>query len=622
MTDISRRRAMLLAAFAAAAPALAPDAAWAQTKDAALPTVWDLTALYPTPEAWTAEAKALEAALPGLARYKGKLGDSAATLKAAMQAISDLNRRGARLFVYATLKGDEDLQVAADQERRQLAQALVARFGEATAWVSPETLKIGRARLEDFIAADPGLAKFRFGLLDTVRQADHTLDAEGEAILAAAGNPLTGPRTIRSQLVAADIPWPTVTVAGKQVRLDQQGFTQARATVDRTERKMVMDTTFGTFKDFESSLGAALAAKVDGDLFNARQRRYPTALAAAVDGPNIPESVYRTLIAEANRGLPILHRYFDLRRRLLKLPDMGLWDIYPPVTKLDVKFDLATTRKTTIEALKPLGPDYGAIFADATSKPWVHVYPQRGKRGGAYVFGAAYDVHPYMLLNHTDNYDGLSTYAHEWGHAMHTLLAQKAQPYELAAYPTFTAEVASTVNEQLLVAHMVKGARTKEGKLFYLDRVCEMMRGTFYRQTMFAEFELAVHEVAEKGEALSGKRASAIYLDLLKRYHGPKVMIEDAYGAEWMLPGHFFDYTYYVYQYATSVTAASAFAELILKGGPKERDAYLGALKAGGSDYPGDVLERAGVDMTTPAPFRAMLAKFERTLDDMEKLIA
>ncbi|MBL8555992.1 MAG: hypothetical protein JNL41_17070, partial [Phenylobacterium sp.] len=334
MTDISRRRAMLLAAFAAAAPALAPDAAWAQTKDAALPTVWDLTALYPTPEAWTAEAKALEAALPGLARYKGKLGDSAATLKAAMQAISDLNRRGARLFVYATLKGDEDLQVAADQERRQLAQALVARFGEATAWVSPETLKIGRARLEDFIAADPGLAKFRFGLLDTVRQADHTLDAEGEAILAAAGNPLTGPRTIRSQLVAADIPWPTVTVAGKQVRLDQQGFTQARATVDRTERKMVMDTTFGTFKDFESSLGAALAAKVDGDLFNARQRRYPTALAAAVDGPNIPESVYRTLIAEANRGLPILHRYFDLRRRLLKLPDMGLWDIYPPVTKL------------------------------------------------------------------------------------------------------------------------------------------------------------------------------------------------------------------------------------------------------------------------------------------------
>lgn len=617
-TDFSRRQALLLAAFAAAAPGLAV----AQTKDAALPTVWDLTALYPTPEAWTAEAKALEAALPALTQYKGRLGESAATLKAALQAISDLNRRGARLFVYATLKGDEDLQVAVDQERRQLAQALVAKFGEATAWVSPETLKVGRQKIEAFVAADPGLAKFRFGLLDTLRQADHTLDEQGEAILAAAGNPLNGPRTIRGQLIAADIPWPTVTVGGEKIRLDQQGFTRARAATDRTERKMVFDTTFAAFKGFESSLGAALAAKVDGDLFNARQRKYPTALAAAVDGPNIPEAVYRTLIAEANRGLPILHRYFDLRRRLLKLPDMGLWDIYPPVTKLDVKFDLATTRKTVIEALKPLGPDYGALFADSTAKPWVHVYPQRGKRGGAYVFGAAYDVHPYMLLNHTDNYDGLSTYAHEWGHAMHTLLAQKAQPFELAAYPTFTAEVASTVNEQLLVAHMVKGARTREEKLFYLDRVCEMMRGTFYRQTMFAEFELAVHEVAEKGEALSGKRASAIYLDLLKRYHGPKVQIEDVYGAEWMLPGHFFDYTYYVYQYATSVTAASAFAELILKGGPKERDAYLGALKAGGSDYPVDVLKRAGVDMTTPAPFRAMLAKFERTIDDMEKLIA
>jgi oligoendopeptidase F len=205
---------------------------------------------------------------------------------------------------------------------------------------------------------------------------------------------------------------------------------------------------------------------------------------------------------------------------------------------------------------------------------------------------------------------------------MHTLLAQKAQPWELAGYPTFTAEVASTVNEQLLVAHMVKTAKTKPEKLFYLDRVCEMMRATFYRQTMFAEFELSIHETAEKGEALSGKRASAIYLDLLKRYHGPKVKIEDVYGLEWALPGHFFDYNFYVYQYATSVTAASAFAERILGGGPKERDAYLGALKAGGSDYPVDVLKRAGVDMTTPEPFRAMLGKFEKTLDEMEKLIA
>jgi oligoendopeptidase F len=616
MNDVSRRQALLLAAAAAFAPAAANAA------DAALPTVWDLTHLYPTPEAWEAERKAVEAALSGIASYKGRLGESAATLKAAMQLISDITKRVARLFVYATLKGDEDLQVAIDQERRQNAQALSAKLGEATAWTSPELLRVGRQTIEGFVKADPGLEKFRFGLMDTLRQAAHTLDDQGEALLAAASNPLQGPRNIRTQLVASDIPWPTVKVAGADIRLDQQGYTRARTAADRGERKMVFDTFFTAFKGFESSLGASLSAKVNGDIFNAKARKYESSLAAAVDGPNIPQAVYRTLIAEANRGLPILHRYFDLRRRLLGLSDMGYWDLYPPVTKLDARFDLATSRKLSLEAMKPLGPEYSATFADATSKPWVHVYPSRGKRGGAYVFGAAYDVHPYMLLNHTDNYEGLSTYAHEWGHAMHTLLAQKAQPWELAGYPTFTAEVASTVNEQLLVAHMVKTAKTKAEKLFYLDRVCEMMRATFYRQTMFAEFELAIHETSEKGEALSGKRASAIYLDLLKRYHGPKVKIEDVYGLEWALPGHFFDYNFYVYQYATSVTAASAFAERILGGGVKERDAYLGALKAGGSDYPVDVLKRAGVDMTTPEPFRAMLGKFEKTLDEMEKLIA
>jgi oligoendopeptidase F len=616
MNDVSRRQALLLAAAAAFAPGAANAA------DAALPTVWDLTHLYPTPEAWEAERKAVEAALSGIAAYKGRLGESAATLKAAMQLISDITKRVARLFVYATLKGDEDLQVAVDQERRQNAQALSAKLGEATAWTSPELLRVGRQTIEGFVKADPGLEKFRFGLMDTLRQAAHTLDDQGEALLAAASNPLQGPRNIRTQLVASDIPWPTVKVAGADVRLDQQGYTRARTAADRGERKMVFDTFFTTFKGFESSLGASLSAKVNGDIFNAKARKYESSLAAAVDGPNIPQAVYRTLIAEANRGLPILHRYFDLRRRLLGLSDMGYWDLYPPVTKLEARFDLATSRKLSLEAMKPLGPEYSVTFADATAKPWVHVYPSRGKRGGAYVFGAAYDVHPYMLLNHTDNYEGLSTYAHEWGHAMHTLLAQKAQPWELAGYPTFTAEVASTVNEQLLVAHMVKTARTKPEKLFYLDRVCEMMRATFYRQTMFAEFELAIHETSEKGEALSGKRASAIYLDLLKRYHGPKVKIEDVYGLEWALPGHFFDYNFYVYQYATSVTAASAFAERILGGGPKERDAYLGALKAGGSDYPVDVLKRAGVDMTTPEPFRAMLGKFEKTLDEMEKLIA
>jgi len=614
MTNPTRREALFLAAAAAAAPGLA-DAA-----EPALPTTWDLAHLYPNDAAWEAERQAVEAELPKLLGFKGKLGESAATLKAASEAISAVTRRQLRLFVYATLKADEDLGIAANQERRQVANALNAKVGEATSWVSPELLAVGAPKIEGFLKSDPGLARFRFGIEGTLRQAPHTLDDAGEALLAAAANPLNGPQTIRSQLVLTDVPWPEIEAAGQKVRLDLQGYSRTRANPDRAVRKQVFDTFFGAFKRYETSLGAALGAKVDGDMFNAKARKYPSSLAAAVDGPNVPEAVYRTLVAETNRGLPVLHRYFDVRRRLLGLPDMAYYDLYPPVTKLTTKFDLANSRRLSLEAMKPLGPEYAEAFARATSSPWVHVYPQKGKAAGAYVFGAAYDVHPYMLLNHNDDYESLSTYAHEWGHAMHTLLAQKAQPFELAGYPTFTAEVASTVNEQLLVAHMLKGAKTRDERLFYLDRTCEAIRGTFFRQTMFAEFELAIHETAEKGEPLSGKRLSAIYLDLLKRYHGPKVAVDDTYGVEWAYPQHFY-FNFYVYQYATSITAASAFAERILTGKAAERDAYLGVLKAGGSDYPVDVLKRAGVDMTTAEPYRAMLGKFSRTLDEMEKLL-
>ncbi len=616
MTQMRRREALLLAAAAMAAPGLARAAA-----EPALSTVWDLSDLYRSPEAWNADRALVQAALPGVRAFKGRLGEGAAVLKAALQAMSDVNRRLLRLFVYATLKGDEDLGSAVDQERRQVATSLMTQVGEATAWVNPEVLAVGAVKIKAALDADSGLGKFRFGLEDTLRLAPHVLDDAGEALLASAGDALSGPRTIRSQLVLSDIPWPQIEVAGKTVRLDGQGYSAARANPDRATRKKVFATYFGSFKTYESSLGAALAAKVQGDLFSARARKYSTALAGALNGPNIPEGVYRTLVAEANNGLPVLHRYFEVRRRLLGLPDMAYHDIYPPLTKLDAKFDLPTTRKTALEALKPLGPDYVDTLAKATLGKWAHVYPQKGKAAGAYMFGAAYDVHPYLLLNHTDDFEGLTTYCHEWGHAMHSLLAGKAQPFETSDYPTFTAEVASTLNEQLLVAHLLKRAKGRDERLFYLDRTCEAIRSTFFRQTMFAEFELAAHELAERGEPVSGQRLSATYLDLLKRYHGPKVVIDDAYALEWAAPQHFFNYTFYVYQYATSVTAASAFADLILRGGDKVLPAYLGVLKAGGSDYPVDVLKRAGVDMTSPAPYRALLAKFSRTLDEMESLI-
>ena len=360
---------------------------------------------------------------------------------------------------------------------------------------------------------------------------------------------------------------------------------------------------------------------MQGDIFGAKARNYDSAVAAALAGNDIPVPVDRTLVAEANAGLPVLHRYFDLRRRMLGLKDMAYYDIYPPATKLDRKFSLGEIRALTLEAAKPLGPDYVAALSTATAGHWMHARPQKGKTAGAYMNGSAYDVHPYLLLNLTDDYESLTTFAHEWGHAMHSLLANKAQPYDTSSYPTFIAEIASTMNEQLLNDFMLKGAKTKEEKLFYLDRTCELLRGTFYRQTMFAEFELAIHDMAEAGEGLSGEKLSATYLDLLRRYHGEKVNVPATYASEWAYIPHFYT-SFYVYQYATCISAASYFARSILKGGAKERDNYLSVLKAGGSDYPVDILKRAGLDMTTGAPYQAVIATFKDTLDQVEALMA
>ena len=323
---------------------------------------------------------------------------------------------------------------------------------------------------------------------------------------------------------------------------------------------------------------------------------------------------------ETNRGLPQLHRYFEVRRKLLGLPDMHYYDIYPPLAKLDITFSLPETRRLTLAGVAPLGKDYVDMLAKAPASPWADYLPRKNKVSGAYMNGDAYDVHPFLLLNLTGNYDSVSTFAHEWGHAMHTLLANKAQPYETAGYSIFVAEIASTMNEQLLNSYMLAGAKTKQEKIYYLGALLELFRATYYRQAMFAEFELQIHETVEKGQALSGDGMNAMYLALLKKYHGPKVVIGPVVAVEWAYVPHFY-YDFYVYQYATSIAASAYFADQVLKGGAKERDNYLGVLKAGGSDYPVEVLRRAGLDMTTPEPYRALVGKFAKTLDQIEALI-
>jgi oligoendopeptidase F len=620
MTELTRREALAastLAALAATVPAWAQDAA----KSAG--ALWDLTEIYPDDDAWEAARKQVLAAIPAIARYQGKLGSGADVLAEALVYQSDLGKTAARVFVYASLKGDEDVRAAERQEKLGQARDMFTKFGEATAWVAPELLTVGKARIDGFVASNAVLrARFDHFLRDTLRQAEHTLTPEGEGLLASAGSPLAAPGQIAGQLRSSDIPWPTIALStGKQVRLDSQGYTLNRDAPNRADRKLVFDSFWTAHGKFQSSFGATYSAKVRGDIFFAKARKYPTSLAAALAGNNIPEAVYRTLVAETNKGLPQLHRYFELRRRILKLPDLHYYDIYPPLVQLDRSFTLDQMRETTLAAVQPLGKDYVDRIAKATAAKWMDPWPREGKRPGAYMQPGAYDVHPYLLLNLSEKYDGLSTYAHEWGHALHSLLAASAQPYDKANYSIFLAEIASTLNEELLAAYMLERAKTKEEKLFYLGMKMENMRGTFFRQTMFAEFELKAHDMAEAGEGLSGKKFTDMYYGLLTRYHGPKVGMDPVYANEWAYIPHFYN-SFYVYQYATCIAAASFFAQAILKGGAKERDNYLSMLKAGGSDYPTEVLKRAGLDMASPAPYQAIIASFRETLDQAEALLA
>lgn len=618
MIDLSRRDAL---AAAAVATLVAAMPAWAQTTKAEAAS-WDLSELYPNDAAWDKARLETLAALKQLAPYQGHLGDNADSLTKALTLQSDLYRTISRIYTYASLKADEDVRISANQEKQGQAIDLYTAFGEASAWVAPELLTLGAAKINGFIAGNAALkGKFDHYLANVLRQAPHTLSPEGETLLASATGPLSGPGDISGQLRASDVPWPTITLSsGQKVRLDSQGYTLYRDAPNRADRKAVFDAFFKTYGDFKNSFGATYAAQVKGDIFTAKARKYPTSLAAAISGANIPEGVYRTLVAEANEGLPQLHRYFELRRKMLNLPDLQYYDVYPPLVQLDRTFTLEQMRTISMAAFKPLGQDYVDRFAKASAARWMDPLPRPGKRPGAYMNPGAYDVHPYLLLNLSDKYDGLTTYAHEWGHAMHSLLANAAQPFEKADYPIFLAEIASTLNEQLLVDHMLKQAKTKQEKLFYLGQQMESLRGTFYRQTMLAEFELAAHDRAEAGQGLSGEAFTQIFNDLLTRYNGPKVGHDPVYGNEWAYIPHFYT-SFYVYQYATCISAGTYFARQILGGGAKERDNYLAVLKAGGSDYPVDILKRAGLDMTTPAPYRALVQTLKETLDQAEALL-
>ena len=485
------------------------------------PIEWNLTEIYPDLDAWRADKARLEREVAGLARFAGRLGESAVLLADALDAISATEKDLVRLHVHAFLKADEDRRVAAAQERRGETALLLARLEETASFVAPELLRVGAAVVERYLEAEPRLARHAFNVRNILRREPHTLSAEAEAVIAGTSAMRQGPERVFAMLSTSDMPFPTVTLStGEEVRLDQAAYGRHRASPNRADRKLVFDAFWTTWQDYAATFGQTLDTHVKAHVFEARARRYESALEAALAGPNIPAAGYRTLLDAAGRHLPSLHRYFRLRRRMLGVDELRYHDIYPPLVASDRAFAFDEAKSMALASAAPLGPDYVATLRDCLAGDWMHVYPREGKAPGAYMHGAVYDVHPYLLLNYNGAYDDVSTFVHEWGHAMHTVLAKRHNPYETASYATFTAEIASITNEVLLQEHLLAQDLADRDRLFYLGTALEAIRGTFFRQAMFAEFELAVHERVERGEALSGEKLNTLYGELVRRYHG------------------------------------------------------------------------------------------------------
>ena len=587
--------------------------------------VWNLEDLFEDTDAWEAARVETTDKIQQLESLKGTLGHSAKSMLKASNQISQVYKDVARLYVYANLMADVDTRNAKNEERSQMARNLLTNLSTAASWYNPELLSLGDNKIQAFIAQEPELEKHRFGMANSLRQAPHTLSGDIEAVLAKTGQLLGAPDSIYSILANANMPWPEVTLSnGETIRLSQAGYSAGRQAKSRGDRKMVFDTFWSVWKDYEATLGAIINTHVQGLVFQTKVRQYESSVGRALFDDNMPPEVYHTLVDEVNKALPTLHRYFELRKRMLNIEDdMRYYDIYPPLVNLEKTYGIEDSIAITRRALVPLGDEYLAAYDRGVKSRWMHVYPSPGKRSGAYMSGWAYDVHPYVLLNHNNDYESASTFAHEYGHAVHSVLANKNQPWETAPYSTFIAETASIMNEMLLQDLVVSEAKTDQEKLFYLGIGLESLRGTFFRQTMFAEFELSMNEEVEAGNVLTGAKLTEMYLELLKRYHGHDkgvVTIDDLYGIEWAFIPHFY-YDFYVFQYSTSIAAATKLAEKISSGDQDAQQDFINLLKAGGSDYPYDLMKETGIDMASPEPYQALITRMNNIMDQMEAIL-
>jgi oligoendopeptidase F len=579
---------------------------------------WRLEDLFASQADWDREYEQAKALIAKAAEFQGKLADPA-RLKACFELEDELSLHVERLYVYANMRHHEDTAEPNNMALADKSKKLSVEANEALSFITPEVLSLPDETLEKMIA-DPNLAPYRFTLEEMRRQKAHVLGKSEEALLAQAGNISQAPNTIFGMLNNADLKFPTIkNENGEDVELTHGTYIQFLESRDRSVREAAFKAMYDTYGKLKNTLASTLAANVNKNLFYARARKYPSALEMSLFADNIPKDVYTNLIDTIHKHLPLMYRYMELRRKLLGVEELHMYDLFAPLVeefKMDIPYEQA--KQTVLEGLAPLGPDYQKVLKEGFEGGWIDVYENQGKRSGAYSWGA-YGTHPYVLLNHKDNLNSMFTLAHEMGHALHSYYSDRHQSYRDAQYTIFLAEVASTLNEALLMDYLLKRTNDPKEKMYLLTYYADQFRTTVFRQTMFAEFEKIIHEKAEAGESLTPQLLSGVYYDLNKLYYGDGMVVDRDIEMEWARIPHFYS-SFYVYKYATGFSAATSFAKQILDEGEPAVERYLGFLKSGGSDYSINILKKAGVDMSTPEPIEQAMSVFEDLIRQMEEL--
>lgn len=587
---------------------------------------WDLTHLYKSKEEWYKHKDEIKKQIDQLDKYAGKLKEKSAYLLETSVNYENAVKAFSKLAGYASKLGDENLGISENRQLGMEVSTLGTYFSEKTSFIRPEITSIDNSILEKFYKENKELAKYKFSISLIQRGKAHTLSPEGEAILASAGMIAGFDYEVYSIFDNSEKPIPSVALSdGKEISLDTPAFLTLRPGENRADRKIVFNNFFSNYGKFINTLGANFVGKLKKDWFFAKSRKYNSTLESSLDANNIPVSVYENLISQINKNLPTLHRMLELKKKIIGVDTMHYYDIYTPLVK-KTNFDFSVEKAAEVipVALKPLGEEYVSVIKKAFESRWIDFYSNKGKRSGAYSDGSAYDVHPYILMNWTDNYESLGTMAHELGHTMHSYFSNKNQPYIYSDYSIFVAEIASTLNEHLLNKYMLDNFKSRDEQLFLLGSYLEMMRGTIFRQVQFAEFELEVHKKIEAGEPLTGEALSSIYYDIVKKYYGHDkgVCIVDPYIAnEWAFIPHFIMSTYYVYQYSTSLIYSTAISEKILNQGEPAVKNYYNILSGGGSDFPIELIKKAGIDPLSSEAFDLTMSKINKVIDRIEELL-